>query len=76
MLVRRDDCRYMERYNKSLARRATSDYVAVAAKYGMSPSELAIAWCRSRWGRRAGSPCLSRVWWRRACVRACAEGGA
>jgi hypothetical protein len=56
---------YMERYNKSLARTATQEYMEVAKKYGMTPTELALAWCRSRWveGRqgtrwgRVGWPC-------------------
>ena len=43
---------YMERYNKSLARTAAGEYVAVAKKYGMTATQLALAWCRSRcvWG--------------------------
>eukprot|EP00775_Hariotina_reticulata_P004116 gene4116-4362_t len=40
---------YMERYNKSLARVATEEYVKLAAKYGLTPTQLALAWCRSRW---------------------------
>jgi aryl-alcohol dehydrogenase-like predicted oxidoreductase len=39
----------MERYNKSQAKAAVADYVAVAQKHGLTPSELALAWCRSRW---------------------------
>lgn len=37
---------YMERYNKSLARDATEEYVKVAQKYGLTPTQLALAWCR------------------------------
>ncbi|KAF8062037.1 tas [Scenedesmus sp. PABB004] len=40
---------YMERYNKSLARVATEEYVKVANKHGLTPTQLALAWCRSRW---------------------------
>jgi len=37
---------YMERYNKSLARDATEEYVKVAQKYDLTPTQLALAWCR------------------------------
>lgn len=40
---------YMERYNQSLAREATIEYMKIAEKYGLTPSQLALAWCRSRW---------------------------
>lgn len=40
---------YMERFNKSLARDAVTEYVSLAEKYGVTPSELALAWCDSRW---------------------------
>jgi aryl-alcohol dehydrogenase-like predicted oxidoreductase len=40
---------YMERYNKSLAREAVAEYVKVAEKHGLTPSELALAWCNQRW---------------------------
>jgi len=40
---------YMERYNKSFAVKAVADYVKVAEKHGLTPSELALAWCKSRW---------------------------
>lgn len=40
---------YMERYNKSFAVNAVAEYVKVAEKHGMTPSELALAWCKSRW---------------------------
>ena len=26
-----------------------SEYAAVATKHGLTPSELALAWCHSRW---------------------------
>ncbi len=45
---------YMERYNKSLAKEAVALYCEVAAKHGMTPSELALAWCRSRWAGGGG----------------------
>jgi diketogulonate reductase-like aldo/keto reductase len=34
---------------QSLARQAVAEYVKVAEKHGLTPSELAIAWCDSRW---------------------------
>jgi aryl-alcohol dehydrogenase-like predicted oxidoreductase len=37
---------YMERYNKSLARVATEEYVKIAQKYDLTPTQLALAWCR------------------------------
>ena len=39
----------MERFNKSLAREAVSEYAAIAQKYGVTPTQLALAFCRSRW---------------------------
>ena len=39
---------YMERFNKSLAREAVSEYVGVAEKHGMTATELAIGWVKSR----------------------------
>jgi aryl-alcohol dehydrogenase-like predicted oxidoreductase len=38
----------MERFNKSLARDAVSAYVGVAEKHGLTATELAIAWVKSR----------------------------
>ncbi|GBF92777.1 aldo keto reductase [Raphidocelis subcapitata] len=40
---------YMERYYKSLARAATEEYAALAKANGLTPTQLALAWCRSRW---------------------------
>lgn len=40
---------YMARYTQSLAREAVAEYVAVAQKHGLTPTQLALAWCRSRW---------------------------
>lgn len=40
---------YMARYNKSPARQAVSEYMEVAKKHGLTPTELAIAWCNQRW---------------------------
>lgn len=40
---------YMARYNKSLAQEAVAAYVDVANKHGLTPAELAIGFCRSRW---------------------------
>jgi aryl-alcohol dehydrogenase-like predicted oxidoreductase len=39
---------YVERFNKSLAREAVAAYAAVAAKHGLSPATLALAFVRSR----------------------------
>lgn len=40
---------YMQRYTKSLAREATEQYVEVAMKHNLTPTQLALAWCNSRW---------------------------
>lgn len=40
---------YMERYNKSLARQAVAEYVQVAEKHGVTPTQLALAWCKKQW---------------------------
>lgn len=40
---------YMERFNKSLAREAVAEYAAIAQKYGITPTQLALAFCKSRW---------------------------
>lgn len=37
------------RYNKSLAREAVAEYNKVAHKHGLSCTQLALAWCKSRW---------------------------
>ena len=37
------------RYNKSLARKAVAEYAKVAQKHGVSCTQLALAWCKSRW---------------------------
>ena len=39
----------MERYTKSLAKQAVGEYAAVAHKHGLTPTQLALAWCKSRW---------------------------
>ncbi len=39
----------MERYTKSLAKQAVAEYAAVAKKHGMTPTELALAWCKQKW---------------------------
>ena len=40
---------YMERYTKSLAKQAVGMYAEVAKKHGLTPTQLALAWCKSRW---------------------------
>ncbi|KAI3504086.1 hypothetical protein L1887_32630 [Cichorium endivia] len=39
---------YMERYNKSIAKEATSQYIEMAKKHGLSPVELALGFVRDR----------------------------
>ena len=39
---------YMARYNASPARTAVGEYVEIALKYGMTPTQLALAWCHQR----------------------------
>ncbi|GJX05239.1 NAD(P)-linked oxidoreductase superfamily protein [Tanacetum coccineum] len=39
---------YMERYNKSIAKEATAQYIDVAKKHGLSPVELALGFVRDR----------------------------
>ncbi|XP_076902313.1 uncharacterized protein LOC143557028 [Bidens hawaiensis] len=39
---------YMERYNKSIAREATAEYIEMAKKHGLSPVELALGFVRDR----------------------------
>lgn len=40
---------YMERFNQSKAREAVEKYMEIAKKYDMSPTTLALAFCKSRW---------------------------
>jgi aryl-alcohol dehydrogenase-like predicted oxidoreductase len=40
---------YMGRYRNSDSEAATREYAALAKKHGMTPSQLALAWCKSRW---------------------------
>ncbi|CAG9466509.1 unnamed protein product [Pedinophyceae sp. YPF-701] len=40
---------FMERYKASHAARATAKYVEVAQKHGVTPTELALAYVKSRW---------------------------
>ncbi|KAL5701916.1 hypothetical protein ACHQM5_027198 [Ranunculus cassubicifolius] len=40
--------RYMERYNKSVAREATLKYIELAKKHGLTPVQLALAFARDR----------------------------
>nr|XP_043629070.1 protein tas-like [Erigeron canadensis] len=39
---------YMERYNKSIAKEATAQYIEMAKKHGLSPVELALGFVRDR----------------------------
>lgn len=40
---------YMQRYRNSDSEAATKEYVALALKHGLTPSQLALAWCKGRW---------------------------
>lgn len=40
---------FQPRYAAPLALAATAEYITLAAKYGLKPLELAIAWARDRW---------------------------
>lgn len=40
---------YMQRYKQSLAKEATAAYCDVAQRHGITPAQLALAWCNSRW---------------------------
>ena len=40
---------YMERYNKSLAREAVAQYCEIASKHGLTPTQMALAFVKSRW---------------------------
>ena len=40
---------YMARFQQSRAKQAVAEYVKIAEKYGMSCTEMALAFCRSRW---------------------------
>eukprot|EP00891_Asterochloris_glomerata_P006296 jgi/Astpho2/6296/Aster-08347 len=40
---------YMARYRAERPTAALEEYCKIAQKYGMTPSELALAWCKSRW---------------------------
>lgn len=52
---------YMARYKESVVQEAVGKYSKVAEKYGLTPTELALAWCKSRWG--LGSSSLTWVGW-------------
>lgn len=38
----------MDRYKKSVAVAAVSEYAAVAAAHNLTPTQLSLAWCYSR----------------------------
>lgn len=40
---------YMERYRNPLAEEAVREYVRIAEKHGLTPTQLAQAWVRDRW---------------------------
>ena len=39
----------MSRFRSSLALEAIKEYTALAREHGLTPTELALAWCKSRW---------------------------
>mmetsp|Transcript_22630 Transcript_22630/g.28883 ORF Transcript_22630/g.28883 Transcript_22630/m.28883 type:complete len:307 (+) Transcript_22630:152-1072(+) len=43
------DKNFQPRYMNPMAREATKKYVALAKKYGITPTELALAWANSCW---------------------------
>lgn len=40
---------YMERYTKSPTKAAVARYMEVAEKYGLTSTQLALAWCQQQW---------------------------
>lgn len=40
---------YMKRYQQSIGREAVAEYCKVAERHGLTPTQLALAWCHSRW---------------------------
>lgn len=40
---------FQSRYNGLLAVEATKEYMSLAKEWGLTPTEMAIAWCRDRW---------------------------
>mmetsp|Transcript_10252 Transcript_10252/g.19292 ORF Transcript_10252/g.19292 Transcript_10252/m.19292 type:complete len:388 (-) Transcript_10252:74-1237(-) len=40
---------YMSRFRTSLALTAIKEYCEIAEKHGLTPTQLALAWCKSRW---------------------------
>jgi len=40
---------YMSRYRNSGSEAATKEYVELARAHGLTPTQLALAWCKSRW---------------------------
>jgi len=40
---------FMDRYKNSASEEATREYLSVAQKHGLTPVQLALAWCKSRW---------------------------
>lgn len=40
---------FMERYRNSDSESATAEYEAVAKKHNLTPAQLALGWCKSRW---------------------------
>jgi aryl-alcohol dehydrogenase-like predicted oxidoreductase len=39
----------MKRYQQSIAKEAVAEYCAIADRHGLSPAQLALAFCESRW---------------------------
>merc|ERR1719223_1419461 len=40
---------FQPRYGFPMCMKATEKYIALAEKYGITPTELALAWANSRW---------------------------
>eukprot|EP00511_Aplanochytrium_stocchinoi_P006097 CAMPEP_0204829316 /NCGR_PEP_ID=MMETSP1346-20131115/7424_1 /ASSEMBLY_ACC=CAM_ASM_000771 /TAXON_ID=215587 /ORGANISM="Aplanochytrium stocchinoi, Strain GSBS06" /LENGTH=387 /DNA_ID=CAMNT_0051959003 /DNA_START=128 /DNA_END=1288 /DNA_ORIENTATION=- len=61
---------FQSRYMNPMARKAARKYAAIAEKYGMTPTELALAWSNSRWYNAAviiGTTTVRQV---KECVKA------
>jgi aryl-alcohol dehydrogenase-like predicted oxidoreductase len=61
---------FQPRYASPVALAATAEYIALAAKYGIKPLELAFAWARDRWYNGGVIPGFTTVAQVEACVEA------
>ena len=61
---------FQPRYNGPLAVEATREYAKLAEAWGITPTELAIAWARDRWYNAGVIPGFTTVAQVEACVEA------